>query len=57
MAKRTRTTLTLRLVVEEQFSDEEPPSLPGITIDTTADPAPDAPLAKCQPAERKRRAS
>ena len=55
-----RTTLTLRLVVEETFSDEEPPSLSGIpTYDTTLAEEPTHPRAvvKCQPAERKRRAS
>ena len=60
MAKRTRTTLTLRLVVEEQYSDEEPDSLPGIpTYDTTLaeEPTQTRAIVKCQPAERKRRAS
>lgn len=55
---RRTTTLTVMRVVEE-FDDTDPPSLSGITIDTTASDAeePTNPrgICKAQPAEQKRR--
>jgi hypothetical protein len=53
-----KTTFTLRLVVEETFSDEEPPSLSGIpTYDTTLaeEPTQTRAIVKCRTDERKRR--
>lgn len=67
MAKRTRSEMTIHSgglslrLVSETYEEDEAPSLPGITIDTTATDAeePTSPRAvvKCQPAERKRVAS
>ena len=54
-AARVRVRLRIVATLEAEFADEEPASLPGVPVyDTTAEPAPDA-LAKCQPAEQKRR--
>ena len=54
---RRTTTFTLRVI--EEFDETEPPSLPGITIDTTAadaeEPTRPHAIVKCQSAERKRR--
>ncbi|HKY41352.1 MAG TPA: hypothetical protein VJN18_35710 [Polyangiaceae bacterium] len=57
MHRKTTTTFFLR-VVEEHFSDDEPPSLTGIpVVETTGETIPEqpCPLAKCRP-ERARKA-